>query len=152
MPQYFQGLGALAKAFEAAAIRHEVELEAVAAESAAILYEKVIGIMGDPNKLQPLAPSTQAQREREGFTPNNPLVKSGELLRSQEVAAEGHVAGVGTADPRMVWLEWGTGHIPPRPTYKIALAEAADEVLEVVENSAANILGTGYGRGKRLSL
>lgn len=146
----FEDLGMLARAFDMAALRTDPVIEAVAAESAVVLYEHVIKVMGDASKLQPLAPSTQAERVAHGYTPNDPLVRSGELLHSQEVAAEGHVAGVGTQNPIMVYQEFGTPKIPPRPTYKIALNEALPEVFQIALKAGPAVLDGARGHTQKL--
>lgn len=65
-----------------------------------------------------LAESTQEQRRDLGFTPNDPLLRSGGLRDSVDFKrdAENQVA-IGSPDPVMRWQEIGTsdGHIPPRP-------------------------------------
>ncbi len=64
---------------------------------------------------QQLAPSTQEERARLGFTPNDPLKRTGELARSIEITIQGHTGYVGTNDPVAPYQEYGTARIPPRP-------------------------------------
>lgn len=64
---------------------------------------------------QQLAPSTQEERARLGFTPNDPLKRTGELSRSIEITIQGHTGYVGTNDPVAEYMENGTSRIPPRP-------------------------------------
>jgi phage gpG-like protein len=64
---------------------------------------------------QQLAASTQAERARLGFTPNDPLERTGKLARSIEITIQGHTGYVGTNDPVAEYQEYGTARIPPRP-------------------------------------
>ena len=65
----------------------------------------------------PLAEATQDEREKLGFTPDDPLLRSGDLRESVDhivdrAALEGVV---GSTSPVLVFQEFGTGHIPARP-------------------------------------
>ena len=67
-----------------------------------------------------LAPSTQAERQRLGFTPNDPLLRTGDLKNSiekTEAQREGPmavVAYVGSNSPYAAAQELGTATIPAR--------------------------------------
>ena len=69
---------------------------------------------------QQLAPSTQAERQRLGFTPNDPLLRTGDLKNSiekTEAKREGPlavVAYVGSNSPYAAAQELGTATIPAR--------------------------------------
>ena len=62
-----------------------------------------------------LADSTVRDRISKGFTPDDPLLRTGELRDSIQVVAEGNTAGAVTDDPIAVYQEMGTAKIPPRP-------------------------------------
>ena len=64
----------------------------------------------------PLADATKAERERLGFTPDDPLLRDGELIRDSikhEVA--GADAVIGSPEEVAAYQEFGTNKIPPRP-------------------------------------
>lgn len=64
-----------------------------------------------------LAESTQRDREYQGFPPNEPLLRTGELRDSIEynMDRDGRHAYVGSDNEKAVWQEFGTVRIPPRP-------------------------------------
>jgi hypothetical protein len=62
----------------------------------------------------PLAESTQEERQRLGFTPNDPLLRTGSLRDSIDHKVEDDKALIGSADPRMKWLELGPPTWCPR--------------------------------------
>jgi len=99
----------------------------VARVVAPVLTENVRTIMGDNMRLQDLAESTQIERVAQGYTPNDPLVRSGELRESVMPAVEGlfgaDFAAAGTDDPIAHYHEFGTPTIPARPAFEIGLAE-----------------------------
>ena len=62
-----------------------------------------------------LAPATVLDRIAKGFSPDDPLLRSGELRDSIKVVAEGNVAGAVSDDMVALYQEMGTATIPPRP-------------------------------------
>lgn len=85
--------------------------------------------MGEFNAWSQLKPATQADRVRQGYKPNDPLERSGELRDS----ITHHVAPlyfvVGSPDPIMLYQERGTATIPPRPVLGTALYRTAETVV-----------------------
>ncbi len=69
----------------------------------------------------PLADSTKRERVRLGFTPDDPLLRTGDLRDSIEHEVEDWDAVVGSTSPIMPYQEFGTARIPPRPVLGIAL-------------------------------
>lgn len=78
-----------------------------------------------------LAPSTQAQRVALGYTPNDPLLRSGAAQASVSYDLGGTYRAekvtLGSTDPNMLYQEYGTIHIPPRPVIGPAMAESRDK-------------------------
>lgn len=62
-----------------------------------------------------LAQSTIDDRIRKGFTPDDPLLRTGELRDSIEHQVSGTEAVIGTPDIVALYQEQGTSTIPPRP-------------------------------------
>jgi phage gpG-like protein len=62
-----------------------------------------------------LAESTVADRLRKGFTPDDPLLRTGELRDSIRHQVRGTTASIGTPDIVALYQEQGTSKIPPRP-------------------------------------
>lgn len=61
-----------------------------------------------------LADSTKDDRVRQGFTENDPLLRTGGLRDSISHAVGDREAAVGSNDDKAVWQELGTRTIPPR--------------------------------------
>jgi hypothetical protein len=122
-------LEGFARFTEAIAVSHNKVVSAGLAVGAVAIRKKAHEIFGDNAKLASLAPSTQEERSRQGFTPNDPLVRTGELRDSLEVEAGLMMAGVGSPDILMRYHELGDtrGRYPPRPVLTLATAEAMPE-------------------------
>jgi hypothetical protein len=119
------------------------------AKALKINARKIIGSA----KLADLAPSTQADRVRRGYTPNDPLKRTGELIEEHIESAYsptvsgGAVAGVGSGERVQLYHEFGyidarTGTaVPARPDLKIALEESMPEITAVMRGAVNAALG-----------
>lgn len=92
-----------------------------------------------------LAESTQADRVKKGFTPNDPLKRTGALAESYERTVLSHTeAAVGSNLDLAEYHEAGTSKMPPRPVLGASLAQngqaTADKIGAVV---AKHIAGRG---------
>lgn len=98
--------------------------------------------MGPFERWQELAESTKDERERLGYTPDEPLLRSGELRDS--IGYEVHLLEgiVGSTSDIMVYQELGTEHIPPRAVLGPAALSCQAKVKQVIGSYAmAGILG-----------
>lgn len=81
-----------------------------------------------------LAESTQEDRERKGYAPNEPLLREGNMRDSigHTVVDREHTVYIGSNEDIAVYQELGTSRIPPRPFLQGAAmhkgAEAAKEI------------------------
>ncbi|MCA1179788.1 MULTISPECIES: hypothetical protein [unclassified Pantoea] len=80
----------------------------------------------------PLAESTKADRVRQGYTEDDPLLRSGELRDSIESEVVGLAAIVGTKSQIGFWQEVGTENMPPRPFIGPAYVRKIDPLLEAI--------------------
>lgn len=85
-----------------------------------------------------LAPATEERKARQGFPEDAPLLATGDLRESI-----GHTIGhmevtVGAKDKKMVYHEWGTLEIPPRPVFASLLEENKDFTLDVIARVAVD--------------
>jgi hypothetical protein len=86
-----------------------------------------------------LAPSTVRERVALGFTPDEPLLRSGELRDSYEVDSQGDTVGVGSSLDRALYLEAGepTRNVPPRSVlgraFVVSEAKAFQALLATVQ-------------------
>lgn len=78
-----------------------------------------------------LAPSTQADRARKGFPPNEPLLRTGELRDSIGHTVGHGEAWVGSNSKIAVYQELGTRTIPPRSFLSGAVSAKQEEVEKV---------------------
>ena len=67
-----------------------------------------------------LAPSTKADRVSQGFTANDPLLRTGALRDSIRHEVRGRSVAVGSDLDIAIYQEMGTATIPPRPFLRIA--------------------------------
>jgi hypothetical protein len=149
--RFFQGL----EAFERFLVRQAaIDLQVVdgaASVASHILYEHVVGVFGDATKLEDLAPSTQEERARLGYTANDPLLRTGEKLRDTVERLHEHlIAGVGSPDPVQAYHEFGYVSrggtpVPARPVYEIAIVESEEKIELLLEAAVDAILG---GKGE----
>lgn len=144
----FEGLGELAEFLESSVAIHEEAIAAVAAGSAAVLHDRAVKTFGDKSKLAPLAQSTQDERAALGYTPDEPLLRDGKLLRdSVEQAHSPTMAAIGSSEPIMAYHEYGyvnarTGtSVPPRPVFKITLIESVAQIEEMIGEAVELTLG-----------
>ncbi len=96
-----------------------------------------------------LADSTKEDRLRQGYTENDPGLRSGEMRDSIEHVVRDGEAQVGSDDDKMVWFELGTSKQPPRSVLGGAVVEEMDKITEIVGTSAvAALVGKGVHGGK----
>lgn len=82
---------------------------------------------------EPLAESTQNERAHQGFTPDDPLLRTGEMRDSIGLVVEGHEAYVGSNSDIAVYQELGTSKgIPPRSFLGGAAVRKSAEVRDVI--------------------
>lgn len=115
--------------------------EAAAIQTAPVLANAVKAQHGHAPPLKDLAPSTQAERERLGFSANEPLKRTGSLEESWHSAAEGPMALAGSSDPRARWHEDGNSHFPPRPVAAIGIRAATPFARRIFRRIVGRALG-----------
>lgn len=74
-----------------------------------------------------LAEATVEDRVRQGFTPNDPLLRTGDMRDTILAVVEGDKVAVGSVDPIADYQERGTASIPPRPFLGPAMAEHLED-------------------------
>lgn len=88
--------------------------------------------MGPFAPWEELKQATQQERERLGFTPNDPLLRTGDLRDSLSHETHGLEAVVGSTSQVMVWQELGTETIPPRSVLGLAAQRREREVVKLI--------------------
>lgn len=98
----------------------------------------------------PLAESTVADRIAKGFTPDDPLLRTGELRDSIVHEVHGLEAIIGSTDEVMEYMEFGTSKMPPRPVMGPALHHNAEKAQKLIGNAAVKILTDGKSESFKL--
>jgi hypothetical protein len=113
------------------------------------------GSSGPFDRWKQLTDRTQKLRVAEGYTPNDPLLRSGEMRDElEELGYETQVALlrviIGSPFDKALANEIGTQHIPPRSFLGAALHESLDEIRAYV--GAATVAGLTDARGRLPSI
>lgn len=142
---------------EIALQQHEMEHHAL--EKAAVVVEKrakeKIGEYQDQAGpfagWAELADSTKADRVRQGYSEDEPGLRSGEMRDSIEHVVMDGEAQVGSNDDKLVWFELGTVKQPPRSVLGGAVVEEMEKICEIVgDHAVAALVGQGVHGGKML--
>lgn len=80
-----------------------------------------------------LAESTQEDRVRKGFSPNDPLFRTGELMHSISHHVERNNVLIGSTSDIMVYQELGTDRIPPRPVLGLAMFQSRAFIKKAID-------------------
>jgi hypothetical protein len=93
-----------------------------------------------------LAPATIADRVRQGFTPNEPGLRTGAMRDSigYKIAPNGLEGAVGSDDPHLLYFELGTSRQPPRSVL-VAAAQSSEERIHRM--AARAVVAVMEGRG-----
>jgi len=122
---------------EVIALHHGLEKCAVLVEKTAKAeigtYQAAAGPFQDWAEL---ADVTQEERERLGFTPNDPLERSGELGKSITHETELLEAVIGSTSPVMEYMEFGTSTTPPRPVLGPAMFRNKEKIKKIIGAAA----------------
>jgi phage gpG-like protein len=98
-----------------------------------------------------LSESTKADRARQGYPEDEPLLRSGEMRDSIGHKVGEQEAVIGSNDDKTVWQELGTQHIPPRSFLGAAAAESAEKICEITgRNAVVALVGADVFGGKML--
>lgn len=132
-------------------VGHAALTERTLREATAVIEGRAKAMLGHERpEWPPLAEWTQDQRAALGFTPNDPLLRSGELQRAVESEVELNAVGgeavTGVKDGEQgdiaVWMELGTPAAPhpapPRPFLSLAVI---DEMAKLGEIFGEHLVG-----------
>jgi phage gpG-like protein len=81
----------------------------------------------------PLAESTMEDRVRKGFSPDDPLFRTGELMDSIGHKVQGDDVVIGSDSDIMIYQELGTETIPPRPVLAPAMYEERKHIKASID-------------------
>lgn len=136
MSRTFNSVGALANFMEGIANSLPQAQHAALDEASTFLLEKVKAIPGNYQSdpvWPPLAEATVEDRVRKGFTPDDPLRRTGEFAESFDKHVDSPTrAEVGSNDERTGMVEYGTKRMPPRPVLGAAKVQHDKVMIEIV--------------------
>ncbi len=139
--RHVAGLPAAVSRAERVGLREAAETIADAARAKIGEYQ---GASGPFPAWRQLAESTQEDRARKGYTPNDPLLRTGEMRASIKTAVGADSAAVGSNSEIAVYQELGTKTIPPRPFLGPAGFENAEKVAhDIGARVARAVAGKG---------
>lgn len=95
----------------------------------------------------PLAQSTIDDRTAKGYSPDEPLLRTGETRDSIEHKVIGHEGHIGSDSDILLWLELGTEKMPARSTLGGAAFELAPKIAHEI---GAEYFAFLSGGGKRI--
>ena len=89
-----------------------------------------------------LADSTKTDRIKQGYTENDPGLRSGEMRDSigSVVSSTSLEAQIGSNDDKLVYFELGTSKQPPRSVLGGAMAEKLPRIQEILEEMLVGVL------------
>lgn len=99
--------------------------------------------VGPFNAWPDLAESTQADRVSQGFSADEPLLRTGGLRDSISRQVEGNEAAIGSTSDIAVYQELGTDRIPPRPFLGPAAFKNKDRIERILGESVMHALEYG---------
>jgi len=104
--------------------------EAILEKACQMIEDEAKGAIGNYKYGWPqLAESTQQERVAQGYSANEPLLRTGQLRDSiGHVVVSSKEAFIGTNDPIAPYQEFGTSKIPPRPFLGGALAASEGKI------------------------
>jgi HK97 gp10 family phage protein len=118
----FTSLGQFARHLATLEVAVALELRAGLDQVATAVKEKAKDEIGEYQKAigpfpawAPLAESTVADRVAKGYSPDEPLLRTGEMRDSIDKSVSGMEATIGSTSQIAVYQELGTDKIPPRP-------------------------------------
>ncbi len=138
--RHLAGLGAEVRQAEQRGLRGAAE--AIKAEARDMLgtYQ---GAAGPFPAWAELTDATKADRARKGYTPNDPLLRSGEMRDSIETKVGDRRAAIGSNSEIAVYQELGTRNMPARPFLGPAGFKLSEDVAQAIAREVARAVAGG---------
>lgn len=92
----------------------------------------------------PLAESTEVQKAAKGYPAGAPLLATGEMRENISHQVDGDTAVIGSPDERMVYHEFGTSKMPPRPVLGPAVYKSKAKIEKIIGQAVVTgLMGGG---------
>jgi phage gpG-like protein len=133
----------MAEKLIAVGVETEVAIQLSVEKAASIVQTNAKDAIGNEHNgydWPPLAESTIADKERQGYTAPAPLLRTGELRDSIHTTIGHHVAYVGSNNDKAVWHEFGTNRVPPRPFISKAAIESEELIHKITVKTVGRAL------------
>lgn len=105
--------------------------------------KRVIGTYDARPTWKQLAEVTQEERSRKGFSPNEPLLRTGTLRDSIQHTVRDDEAQIGSNEDRAVAQELGTSKIPPRSFLVSSVVRKKDQIAKALTDPVVKTLTKG---------
>lgn len=138
---HLAGFAARLDAHEHKALDHIGKIVAEEAKHELGTYQEAVGQFG---AWPSLAESTQAERTRLGFTPDDPGLRSGAMRDSIEHVVADREAVIGSADEHLEYFELGTRHQPPRSVLGMAVLHEEHQIRAIAGGAVVSAF-IGHG-------
>lgn len=93
----------------------------------------------------PLADSTEQHKATMGYPADAPLLATGEMQESIQHVVQGLEAQIGSNDEKMIYHEFGTAKMPPRPVLGPAAFRQKRKIEMLIGHAAVTGLLEGTG-------
>lgn len=153
MSHEFGNMGDIALHFAQLQVSALAEIQGGLKRAAVVIEKEAKGSIGEYQEAigpfpawEPLADSTEAEKAAHGYPVEAPLLRTGEMRDNISHEVDGLEAAIGSTDDKMVYHEFGTAAIPPRPV----LGPAALRKMDTVQKLLGVGLMTGLVGGERI--
>jgi len=128
------------------------EVGKIVVEDAASQIGEYQGAVGNYPQWEPLAESTEDEKARLGAPPDSPLYRFGDLQKSfgYTVVADNEVI-VGSTEETMIYHEFGTSKMPPRPVLGPAVLKNVEKIGKLLGMRTFEALLMGPHLGYRIN-
>jgi phage gpG-like protein len=99
---------------------------------------------------KPLSPDTQIIRVKLGYSPDEPLLRTGDTRDSISYQVSDIEAVVGSTEETMIYHELGTKSEPPRPVFGPTAYQSKNKIVELIGKTVVSALINSSNKTKEL--
>jgi HK97 gp10 family phage protein len=139
MSHEFGSLGDLALHFAQLQVSALAELQKGLKKAATVVQNEAKASIGEYQDAvgpfpawEPLSDATEREKAAKGYPVDAPLLRTGEMRDSIVKEVSGLEAVIGSLDDKMLYHEFGTAHIPPRPVLGPAVFKKREKIQKIL--------------------